>query len=170
MTLFDLIVPQLAKTLQNMEGWIDKTLEHAKTKKFEANDLLTARLAPDQLPLVFQLQSSCDNAKLIASRLSGKEAPKHPDTEKTWDEIRARIRSVRAYLGTFKPSDFDGAETRFVSFPWLPGKVLTGPDYAREFALQNFYFHVTTAYSILRHNGVDLGKTDYIGPLPFKDA
>jgi hypothetical protein len=119
---------------------------------------------------VRQLQVLCDNAKMVPARLSGKEAPSHPDTEKTWDELRTRIRAVTEYVKSFKPADFEGAETRHVTLPWMPGKVLTGSDYVSEFALANFFFHYTTAYSILRHNGVDVGKADFIGSLPFKDA
>ena len=107
---------------------------------------------------------------MVPARLAGKEAPSHPDTEKTWDELRTRVRAVREYLSGFKPADFEGAEERIISLPWMPGKVLTGRDYVTEFALANFYFHLTTAYSILRHNGVDLGKAEFIGSVPFKDA
>ncbi|MBX3190892.1 MAG: DUF1993 domain-containing protein [Labilithrix sp.] len=170
MSLYPHTVPQFDKTLQNLERWIDKTIAHAKAHGFEANDLLTARLAPTQFTLVRQIQSVCDNAKLATARLSGKEAPSHPDTEKTWDEIRARIRSVREWLGQLAPADFEGAETRAITLPWAKEKTLSGRDYAIEFAVPNFYFHVTTAYSILRHNGVELGKIDFIGSLPFRDA
>lgn len=170
MNLFHLTVPQFDKALQNVDRWIDKTTTHAKNKNFDANELLVARLAPDQFCLVRQIQILCDNAKMIPARLAGKDAPAHPDTEKTWDELRTRIRSVREYVSSFKPADFEGAEERMISLPWMPGKVLTGRDYVTDFALANFYFHLTTAYSILRHNGVDLGKPDFIGSLPFKDA
>lgn len=170
MSLYHFTVPQFEKTLQNVERWIDKTIEHAKTQKFEANDLLTARLAPNQFPLVRQIQSLCDHAKFATARLSGKEAPSHPDTEKTWDELRVRIRSVREWVSQTKPNDFEGADTRAITLPWMPGKSLLGRDYAIELAVPNFYFHVTTAYAILRHNGVDLGKIDFIGSLPLRDA
>jgi hypothetical protein len=170
MNLYHLTVPQFDKALQCMEGWVEKVSTHATNKKFDANDLLVARLAPDQFSLVRQIQIVCDNAKMIPARLSGKEAPSHPDTEKTWDELRTRIRAVREYVKGFKPADFEGAEERHVTLPWMPGKVLTGRDYVTEFALANFYFHLTTAYSILRHNGVELGKMDFIGSVPFKDA
>jgi hypothetical protein len=170
MNLYHLTVPQFDKALQSVERWIDKTTEYAKTKKFDANDLLVARLAPDQFSLVKQIQIVCDNAKMVPARLSGKEAPSHPDTEKTWDELRTRVRAVREYVNGFKPADFEGAEERLVSLPWMPGKVLTGRDYVTDFAIANFYFHLTTAYSILRHNGVELGKMDFILSLPFKDA
>jgi hypothetical protein len=170
MNLFHLTVPQFDKYLQNVDRWIDKTTTYAKSKNFDANELLVARLAPDQFTLVRQIQTVCDNAKMVPARLAGKEAPSHPDTEKTWDELRTRVRAVREYLSGFKPADFEGAEERIISLPWMPGKVLTGRDYVTEFALANFYFHLTTAYSILRHNGVDLGKAEFIGSVPFKDA
>jgi hypothetical protein len=170
MNLYTLSVPHFEKSLQNLDRWIEKTLDYAKTKKFDANDLLTARLAPDQLPLARQIMSICDQAKFVCSRTTGKEAPKHPDTEKTWDELRARIRSVREYIGTYKPADFEGADTRMIVLPFMPGKALLGSEYVIEFGLVNFGFHLVTAYSILRHNGVDLGKMDFIGGLPFRDA
>jgi len=170
MSLYHLTVPQFEKNLQNLERWIDKAVDHAKAKSYDANTLLTARLAPDMFPLVRQIQSVCDNAKMASSRLTGKEAPAHPDTEKTIDELKTRIRSVLEYLRGFKPADFEGADKRQVSLPWMPGKVLSGADYVADFALANFFFHYTTTYAILRHNGVELGKPDFIGSIPFKDA
>ena len=170
MTLYHLTVPQFEKNLHNLERWIDKAVDHAKAKNYDANTLLTARLAPDMYPLVRQVQSACDNAKFAPSRLTGKEPPAHPDTEKTIDELKTRIRSVVEYLKGFKPADFEGAEKRQIALPWMPGKFLTGQDYVADFALANFFFHLTTAYAILRHNGVELGKPDFIGSLPFKDA
>jgi hypothetical protein len=170
MNLYTLTVPQFDKALQNLDRWIEKTQEFAKAKKFDANDLLVARLAPDQFPLVKQIQSVCDQAKFVCARVAAKEAPSHPDNEKTWDELRTRIRSVREYLTGFKPADFEGAETRIIALPWMPGKVLTGQDYVVEFSIWNFSFHLVTAYAILRHNGVDLGKMDFLGSLPFRDA
>jgi hypothetical protein len=170
MSLYDLTVPQLEKSLQQLEIWIDKANEFAKTKKFEPNDLLAARLAPDQFPLARQIMSVCDGAKFICARASGKEAPVHPDTEKTWDELRTRIRAVREFVRGFKAADFEGAAERIVPLPWMPGKALTGKDYVLSLALPNFYFHLVTTYALLRHNGVDLGKMDYLGPLPLRDV
>jgi hypothetical protein len=120
-------------------------------------------------PLVGQIQSACDGAKFVAARLSGKEAPKHPDTEQTLDEIRARIRSVLDYLSGFKESDFEGADERLVPLGFMPGKGLRAADYLHEMALPNTYFHLTTAYGILRHAGVELGKMDFLGGANFKD-
>ncbi len=170
MSLYHLTVPQFEKNLQNLVRWIDKAVEHAKSKNYDANTLLTARLAPDMFPLVRQIQTACDGAKMAAARLSAKEAPAHPDTEKTFDELKARIGSVLEYLRGFKPADFEGAEKRLVTLAWMPGKVLSGEDYAADFAIPNFFFHYTTTYAILRHNGIELGKPDFIGSLPFKDA
>lgn len=169
MNLYQLTVPQFEKTLHAMERWVDKVEDFAKAKKFDANTLLVARLAPDQYPLVRQIQTVCDNAKFACARLSGKEMPKHPDTEATWEEVRARIKSVLEYVHGFKPADFEGAEERTISMAWMPGKHMIGRDYALEFVIPNFYFHTTTAYAILRKNGVDLGKMDFMGSLPFKD-
>jgi hypothetical protein len=167
--LYNLTVTHFEKSLTNLERWIDKAHDFAKAKKFDPNDLLTARLAPDQYPLSHQIMSVCDQAKLVPSRVTGKEAPVHPDTEKTWDELRTRIRAVREYLKGFKPSDFEGSEERKISLPWMPGKHLIARDYVNEFALQNFAFHLVTTYAILRHNGVELGKADFIGSVPFRD-
>lgn len=167
---FDLTVPHVAKALQNLERWIDKAEELAKAKKFDANVLLSYRLAPDMLPLVRQVQIVCDNAKFICCRGAGKDPPAHPDTEQTWTELRARIKTVRELVASFKAADFDGLESRTVSLSWVPGKVLGAKDYVFEFAIPNFYFHLVTTYALLRHAGVELGKADYIGSLPFRDA
>jgi uncharacterized protein len=169
MNLYDLTVPHVTKSLQNLDRWIEKAHDFAKAKKFEPNDLLPARLAPDQLPLLRQVQIVCDNAKFIVARPLAKEAPSHPDTEKTWDELRARMKNVREWASQFKPADFEKADEHLVTLPWMPGKALTARDYILEFGRPNFDFHLVTAYAILRHNGVDLGKPDYIGGLPFRD-
>ena len=170
MSLYSGTVPQLTKMLKNMEGWLKKAEAHATTKKFDANTLLQSRLAPDQYPLVRQIQSSCDTAKFLASRISGKEAPKNADTETTLEEIRARIAGTIAFLETVKEEDFKGGAERLIPLPFGKGKGATGADYANEFALPNFYFHATTAYAILRHNGAELGKMDYIGSVNLKDV
>src|SRR5690606_1659362 len=132
--------------------------------------LLQARLAPDQFALLRQIQAACDNAKFAAARVAGKQPPVHEDTETTFEELRARIRSVVDYLRTYTEADFEGAADRIVPFWFIPGKALTGQDYLTEYSVPNFYFHVTTAYAILRHNGVELGKIDYIGSLNLRDV
>jgi hypothetical protein len=169
MSLYDASVPQFKKMLTNLDKWLEGSIAFALKKSFDPNVLLQARLAPDQYPLVRQIQAACDGAKFTASYLAGKPPPKHPDTEQTMDEIRARIRTCVSYLETFTAADFDGAETRVIELPFLPGKITVGSDYLTEMGLPNFYFHVTTAYAILRHNGVDLGKRDFIGSLNLKD-
>ena len=169
MSLYESSIPQLTKMLENLDKWLDAAAAFAQKKSFEPNTLLGARLAPDQYPLVRQVQSACDTAKFTAARLTGKEAPKHPDTEATLDELHARVKAVVDYLRTFKESDFAGAESRKVELSFLPGKVMSTSDYLNEMALPNFYFHAAHAYAILRHNGVPLGKMDYIGGMRLTD-
>jgi len=168
MQTFHLIL-EFGKMLRNLDAWLEKATVHAKAKSFEVDVLVKARLAPDQYSLDRQVQSACDAAKFGAAYLSGKEAPKHPDTEKTVAELRKRIATCVGWLETLKEADFAGAEERRVAPPWLQGKWLRGEDYLLQAGMPNFLFHVTTAYSILRHNGVDLGKMDYIGALPLRD-
>jgi len=165
MSLYEASVPQMKKMLQNLGRWLELATKYATDKGFDPNVFAGARLAPDQYPLTRQVQSSCDTAKFTAARLTGIEAPSHPDTEQTMDELRARVRTAVAYLDTVDPKAFAGAETRRVVLPFLEGQYMSGADYLTEMAFPNFYFHVTTAYAILRHNGVNLGKRDYIGAL-----
>jgi hypothetical protein len=162
-------ISQFKKMLSNLDGWLRKGEAYAKAKSFDPNVLLAARLAPDQFPLVRQVQSSCDTAKFAAARLSGKDAPKHPDTEQTVEDLHARLASVDSYLATFTAKDFEGADTRLVKLTFMEGKGLLGSDYLTEMAGPNFFFHVTHTYAILRHNGVDLGKADYLGSLNLRD-
>ncbi|MBK8253958.1 MAG: DUF1993 domain-containing protein [Polyangiaceae bacterium] len=162
-------VSQLIKMLENVDRWLTAGEEHAKKKSFDPNVLLTQRLAPDQFALLRQVQAACDAAKFFAARLSGKTAPSHPDTETNMAELHARIGAVTEYLKGFSAADFAGADTCIVPLGFAPGKGMKGADYAREMALPNFYFHCVTAYSILRHNGVELGKRDYIGNMAIID-
>jgi hypothetical protein len=165
MSLYDATIPVYIKFLRNIDRWIEKAQTHAQQKKFDAAYLLQARLAPDQFSLLQQVQAACDASKYAASKLSGKQPPSHPDTEKTIEELRARIRTAVEYLESFKREDFEGAEERAVAHTWMQGKHMRGRDYVTEFAVPNFLFHVTTAYAILRHNGVEVGKMDFIGGL-----
>ena len=166
--LYELTVPQFSKMLHNLSRILDKGAHHAETKKFESAVLLNSRLAPDQFNLIRQIQIACDTAKLCCSRLTGKDAPVHEDTEKTLPELKARIEKVIGYLGTLSAADFNGAETKRISQPRWEGKSLSGKEYVLQHAIPNLYFHVTTAYSILRHNGVDIGKKDYLGEMPYQ--
>jgi hypothetical protein len=163
--MYEACIFPLQKMLTNLERWLDKAVAFAEQKKIDPNTLLSARLAPDQFPLVRQIQASCDQAKFTAARLTGKEPPKHPDTEQTIEELRIRLRAVHEYLGTFTREDFEGAAMRAISLVYFEGRFIYGKDYLNELQLPNFYFHVTTAYSILRHNGVDLGKQDFLGSI-----
>ncbi len=158
-----------AKMLRNLEQWMDKATAHATAKSFEVDVLAQARLAPDQYELIRQVQSACDQAKYAAAYLGGKQAPSHPDTEKTFAELRQRIEKCLSFVETVQAKDLAGAEDRKVSPPWLGGKWLKGDDYLVQVAIPNFFFHVTMAYAILRHNGVDLGKMDYVGSIPAQD-
>ena len=168
MNLYAATIPVFTKFLGQMDRLLDKAVAYGEQKKFDPETLLVARLAPDQYPLLRQIQAACDQAKWTCAKLAGKDGPSHPDTEKTIAELRARLATVTAYLATFKEEDFAGAEERAVSHAWMGDKKLRGGDYLDHFALPNFHFHYTTAYAILRHNGVALGKGDYTGPLPFK--
>lgn len=163
------VVAQLKKMLHNLDRWLDSASAHVTSKGTDMKALLGARLAPDQHPLLKQIQICCDSSKFLASRLAGKEAPKHPDNETTLDELRIRLRAVTEYLGAFHEADFEGAGTREIELPFAPGKVMSAPEYVNEMALPNTYFHFVTAYSILRHSGVPLGKADYIGALAWRD-
>lgn len=166
--LFEITVPQFVKTLNNLIAILEKGAAYAEQKKFDTEVLLQARLAPDQFPLVRQIQIACDTAKLCTARLANSEAPNHPDTEKNLPELKTRIQSVISYLETFSSSQFAEAPARKITQPRWDGQYLTGEEYVLNHAIPNFYFHVTTAYSILRHNGVDIGKKDYLGKMPFK--
>ncbi len=169
MTHHDAIL-EFAKMLKNLDRWLDKAAAHAGAKSFDVDVLAQARLAPDQYELTRQIQSACDQAKFAAAYLAAKQAPAHPDTEKTIAELRQRIEKCVAFLETIGKKDLLGAEERKVAPPWLGGKWLRGDDYLVEVAIANFFFHVTMAYAILRHNGVDLGKMDYIGALSTREG
>jgi hypothetical protein len=166
--LYELTVPQFTKMLRNLDAILLKGLAQSEAKKFDVGVLLQARLAPDQFNLIKQVQIACDTIKLGTSRLAGKDAPKHEDNETTLDELRKRIQDVIAYLAKFTAKDFDGADEKRITTPRWEGKTLSGYEFAVQHMIPNAYFHVTTAYSILRHNGVDVGKKDYLGELPFK--
>ena len=158
------------KTLENLEKWMDKAEEHAKARSFDVEVLTQARLAPDQFSFVQQVQAACDQAKYAAAYLGGAKAPSHPDTEKTVAELRERIRKCTSFVATVPEKDLAGAAERKVAPPWLGGRWLRGGDYLVHVAVPNFFFHATMAYAILRHNGVPLGKMDYIGSLPLQEG
>ena len=169
MSLYDITVPTFIKTLQNLDGILDKAAKNAEARKFETAVLMNARLAPDMLNFVRQIQIACDTAKFCASRLTGKDAPVNDDKEATLDECKTRIATTLSYLKDFSAKDFVGTEDKKITTPRWEGKWLTGTEYATQHALPNLFFHVTTAYAILRHNGVDIGKKDYLGEMPYKN-
>jgi hypothetical protein len=156
---------QMKKQLGQVDKWLEAAGAAAKEKNFEPSLFLGFRLSPDQFAFARQIQICCDTLKLGASRLTGKAAPANPDTEQTLDELRARIQSVIAYLDGFSEKDFEGAAKATITQPRWEGKTMTGADYFLEHVVPNFYFHLTTTYAILRHNGVSVGKRDYLGAL-----
>jgi hypothetical protein len=158
------------KTLDNLEKWMDKAEAYAKERSFDVDVLAQARLAPDQFSFAQQVQAVCDQAKYAAAYFGNKPGPSHPDTETTFGELRERIRKCAAFVATVKEQDVAGAEDRKVAPSWLGGQWLRGGDYLVHVAVPNFFFHATMAYAILRHNGVQLGKGDYIGSMPTRAA
>lgn len=160
---------QLKKQLGQIDKWLGSAEEFATSKKFDPNLFLGFRLAPDQFGFARQVQLACDTAKLAASRLTGKDAPKHEDNEQTLADLRSRVASTIAYLEGFTAKDFDGAAARSVTQPRWEGKTMSGAAYFLEHALPNFFFHASHAYAILRHNGVSIGKRDYLGALSLRE-
>jgi hypothetical protein len=159
---------QMKKQLVQLDAWLATAATYAGEKKFDPSVFVTCRLAPDQFAFARQVQITCDTAKLAAARLAGKEAPKHDDNEQTLEQLQARVRAVVAYLDGFTAKDFEGAATRVISQPRWEGKTMSGADYFLEHAVPNFYFHLAHTYAILRHNGVPLGKKDFLGALSLK--
>ncbi len=166
--MFIELVHQMKKQLGQMDKWLETASTHAKAKSFDPTVFVGLRLAPDQLPFAKQVQIACDTAKLSVSRLTGKEAPVHADTEVSLEELSTRVKSVVAYLDGFSAKDFEGSATREVTQPRWKGSVMSGADYFIEHAVPNFFFHLAHAYAILRHNGVSLGKKDYLGELSMR--
>ncbi|MEP7280508.1 MAG: DUF1993 domain-containing protein [Rubrivivax sp.] len=157
--------PVLQRLLGSLLVWLDKAEAHASARGFDTANYLGLRLAPDMLPLVKQVQIASDAAKGCVARLSGQEVPKWPDDEASFEDLRARVRRTIDYCGSIPAQAFEGAETRSIVLPMRNRDPLsfTGEDYLRFFALPNFYFHMTTTYALLRHAGVPIGKTDFLG-------
>ncbi|HEY8359854.1 MAG TPA: DUF1993 domain-containing protein [Ramlibacter sp.] len=157
-------VPLLQHMLRNLVHILDKAEAHAEARKFDPAALTTFRLAPDMLPLTRQVLIACDAAKNGVARLAGVEAPKFEDNEATFGELKARIQKTVHFLDGVPASAMDGADAREITFPVGRDKTrtLSGQDYLTTWMLPNFFFHVTTTYAILRHNGVELGKADYL--------
>jgi hypothetical protein len=169
--MYYLTIRQFARSLRNLDAVLTKAETYAAKRGFDVNNLISARLAPDMLPFVAQIRIACDNAKAAASNLSGKAAPKHEDTEKTFEELHGRIAKCLAFVDSVTEADFASTKPETpIKLAYPPNKALRANDYLFGRQIPNFYFHVVTAYDILRQAGVELGKPDYLGELPVIDA
>lgn len=158
-------VPVFTRMLGNMLAWLDKAEAHAAAKKFDVANYLGLRLTVDMLPFTRQIQIASDTAKLCVARLAGVEAPKWPDDEKTFAELRARVQKALDYVQSVPAAKLDGGESREIDLPMGPNRTVkvTGEVMLRGFSLPNFFFHATMTYALLRQAGVELGKMDYLG-------
>jgi hypothetical protein len=153
------------RMLGNMQAWLDKAEAHAAAKKFDTANYLGLRLTPDMLPFSRQIQIATDTAKLAVARLAGVEAPKWPDDEKTFAELRARVKKAIDYVQSLPAAKLEGGESRQIDLPIGPGRTMKvdGGTMLSGFSLPNFFFHATMTYALLRAGGVELGKADYLG-------
>jgi hypothetical protein len=164
MSFYDASVPAFLQILNSLTKILTKAEAHCAAKNIAPEVLLGARLYPDMLPFSKQIQLVCDFAGKGCARLTHSEVPTTPDTEKTFEELRARLAKTIDYLKAFKPEQFEGADSRDVTFPVGPATMtLKGQQFLNNFAFANFYFHAATAHGILRHNGVEIGKRDFLG-------
>lgn len=163
LSLYDASIPVYLNTLRNLAALLAKAEKHAEGSGADLSTFLAARLAPDMHTLIGQIQLASDAAKSGAARLAGVAPPSFPDTETTWEDIKARIARTIAFIETIKRDQIDGREAATIELP-LPGRTMTftGSDFLLRFALPNFFFHVVTAYGVLRSQGVPLGKMDYL--------
>ena len=163
--MYQASAPQFVKVLGNLSSILDKAQAHVDAKKLDPAVLPNSRLFPDMLPMTSQVQIACDTAKGVVARLAGVEIPVHEDTEKTLADLKARIAKAVAFIQTLKPEQVDGSEDKEIVIKRGDNTELrfTGIQFLLGRALPNFYFHVTTAYNILRHNGIEIGKRDYLG-------
>jgi len=165
-SMYDISVTIFSRMLGQLSGFLDKAAAFAEEKKFDSAVFVNSRLAPDMLPLVKQVQIACDFAKGCSARLAGMEVPKREDNETTLDQLKARIAWTRDFIGSIPRDKFNGAEDRQIVHEMRTLTIkLPGLQYLEGFSKPNFYFHVTTTYAILRHNGVGLGKTDFVGSI-----
>lgn len=165
-TIYQFTVPVFVRILTALDAIVAKAEAWAKEAGHDEKELLDTRLAPDMFPLVKQIQLASDHAKGGTARLSGQEPPSYPDTETTFTELRVRIAKTIEYVQSVPESAFEKAHEQKVTLPYFPGKYINGLDYARGFVMGNFFFHVTTAYDILRMKGLDIGKMDFFGGAP----
>jgi uncharacterized protein len=163
-SMYDAATKPLLQFLDNLDVMLRKAAEHVAAKKLDPEAILKARLYPDMFHFLKQVQVACDFAKNTVSRLAAVEPPKHEDTETSFEELHGRIAKARAVVAAMTPDQINGSEAREIVIQTRAGENrFTGVDYLTGFALPNFYFHVTTAYAILRHNGVDIGKGTFFG-------
>ena len=167
LSLYDASIPTFLHTLRSLKAILDKAVAHAEARKFDPNVFVSSRLYPDMLPFNRQIQIASDAAKGAAARLSGTEPPKFEDNETTMAELIARLTKTIDYLESFKPAQFEGDDNRVITIK-SPRMTLnfTAVNFVRHWALPNFFFHITTTYALLRHGGVEIGKLDYLGPIP----
>lgn len=168
-SVYESTVPQFMLSLKALSQILDKAEKHAEAKKIKPSVVLESRLAMDMFPLYRQIQIATDNAKGCVARLTGVAAPVFEDVEQNFQQLQERIQKTMQFLEGIKPESFQGFEARKAEFPWYPGKYLEGKDYLIQHAIPNYYFHVTTAYAILRMNGVELGKGDFLGNQNWKN-
>ncbi len=168
MNLYSSSVPVFKKALKNLHHIVEKTEAFVEEKNLKEDRILNAFLAVDMLPFARQVQIACDNAKGATTRLAGKATPQHADEESSLHELKERIEKTLAVLEELQPEDFEGGDQRAIEIVYFPGKTISGIDYLVEYALPNFFFHVVTAYDILRHHGVQIGKADFLGTLSLK--
>lgn len=167
MSLYDVSVPVFLHSLQNLKAILQKGQAHAEARRFDPANLLTSRLFADMLPLSRQVQIAGDAAKGAVARLAGLEPPKFEDNETTFPQFIARVERTIDYLKGFKPEQFEDAATRSITLKTPKGDLtFIGMAFLRHWAIPNFFFHVTTAYNLLRHNGVEVGKADFLGSIP----
>jgi hypothetical protein len=163
-TMHSASVPIFVRMLANVNTWLDKAEAHAAAKKFDTSVYLNTRLAPDMLPFTKQIQIACDTVKFCVARLAGVDSPKFDDNETTLAELRERISATIAYVKSVPAAQIDGSEEKDITLPRRDGPlIMKGEAYLKHFVLPNFFFHLTTAYALLRHNGVEVGKMDYLG-------
>jgi hypothetical protein len=163
-SMYSASVPIFVRMLGNLNGWLDKAEAHAAAKKFDADVYLQSRLAPDMLPFPKQIQIACDAAKFCVARLSGTESPVFEDNEKTLAELRERVKKTIDYVKSVPADAIDGSDAKEITIKRASGPVtMTGEVYLKHAVLPNFFFHVTTTYALLRQNGVEIGKSDYLG-------
>ena len=163
-SMYQASVPTFIQMLNNLSVVLEKAAAHAEAKKIDPAVLINARLYPDMYPLSRQVQIATDNAKGCAARLAGLDPPSYEDSESSFSELIARLRKTTEYLSTFKPEQIDGSEERTVILKFRNGsRTFAGLPYLLNYVLPTIYFHITTAYGILRHNGIEIGKLDYLG-------